>query len=372
MIRKPSHRTSSAAALAEPPEPKAATGRYPAPVWSQAAGARPFATTEPSIPDAPSATGRYPRPVWSQAATAAGLGAPDDTLRAKEAGYTDEIGDAADAETPPRSAAAELDNRSIYRIVREVTVPDSGDDLYAATAHQDAEGLCFGLALFTQASGHLGAVLRLMQTRDAAAFRAIFGDQTDALVSVTTAGTPAERLAAVGGDLLWSDAWMQRFRQAGANPAFQAAQNEQAIEGLFRPMLRYAAELGIDTDRSLAMLFDRVVTRGVGGAMRWAIQACGPLRTEEQRMSALEVIGFEDLKDFQRSTGWVRPTGVFGPDTHAALVGALRRAGETLLPSAEDYMGRLLRAAAGAARTRLARLRDSDKFEDVVYRLEPA
>src|SRR5262249_49170899 len=145
--------------------------------------------------------------------------------------------------------------------------------------------------------------------------------------------------------------------------AFQAAQNEHAIEGLFRPMLRYAVELGIDTDRAMAMMFDRVLTRGVGGGVRWVVRVAGPLRTAAQREAALETLGFDDLRDFQVSTGWLSPTGVFGPDTHCAMVGALRRAGELLLPRAADYMCRMVGAAEDAARERLERLRDSARLE---------
>jgi hypothetical protein len=209
-----------------------------------------------------------------------------------------------------------------------------------------------------------------MQRRDDATFRSVFGANADELLLVTNANRREDRLASVGGDDLRSDAWIQRFKNAGSVPVFQAAQNEQAIEGLFRPTLRICEELGINTDRSLAMVYDRVITSGIGGGLRWVIRVSGPLRTSEQRMSALSAAGFEDLKEFQRSTSWVPANGVFGPETHAALVGALRRAEASLLPTARDYMARMVEAAEGAVKKRLAQLRDSDQFEDVAYALD--
>ena len=301
----------------------------------------------------------------------------------KEADYAEEIGEAADPEREgePQAAVA-LSNEEIYRIVREVAVADSGDNLYSATSTDrdygaaSSEtpqgrrfGLCFGLVLFTQESGRLGSVLRLMRRRDPEAFDLIFGPDAEALVAVTTAATSAERLQPVNGEPLSNDAWVGRFRRAGEVPSFQAAQNEEIIEGQFRPMLKLAAGLGLVTDRGLAMVYDRVVTRGFGGGLRFVMHAAGPLRTARQRAHALRALGFENLSQFQTSAGLTPASGVFDPKTHAALVGALRRQGDVALPSADELARRLYAASSGAARRRLRRLLDSPAFTDVTYDL---
>jgi len=166
-------------------------------------------------------------------------------LALKDADYAEEIGD---AEEPARERVAPasvgtLDTQAIYRIIREVALAESADMLYSAVS-ADAEyttyqqrhfGLAFGLVLFTQESGRLGSVLRLMQRRDAQTFAEIFGAGADELIAVTNASSPQQRLAPVAGEVIWSPGWVERFRQAGAVPAFQAAQNEEAIEGQFRP-----------------------------------------------------------------------------------------------------------------------------------------
>jgi hypothetical protein len=345
-----------------------ATGQYPGPVWAVKSWS--LAEADHAVPIPPSATGKYPSPVWSGAPMLPGDRLlTDPALRRKDPGYSDETGsdadEAHDSAEPEGSTA--LDNREIYRIVREVAVVDSGDDLYSAVMAQDPFGLCFGLTLFTQASGHLGAVLSLMLARDPEQFRALFGPNATALLAVTNASA-GSRLEPVGGENLSAASWMDRFRQAGAYTPFQAAQNEQAIEGQFRPMLHLAAELGLTSDRGLAMAFDRVVTCGLGAGMRWVIAAAGPLRTEQQRQGALEDLGYASLPEFQADTPWLPQNGVFGPETHAAMAGALRRLGDRCMPSCEDLMGRLVSAAAGPAKTRLMRLRHSAKLQDVYYR----
>jgi hypothetical protein len=303
---------------------------------------------------------------------------PDPALVAlKEADYAEAIGD---AEDPPRKrlepAAEVLDTQTIYRIVREVALADSGEALYSAVAadseyetpghsayHARHFGLGYGLVLFTQESGRLGSVLRLMRQRDQNAFAEIFGPPADALLAVTTAPTPEERLAPVGGEPLWSMAWIERFRRAGELATFQAAQNEEAIEGQFRPMLRIALDLGLTSECALAMAYDRVVTRGLGAGLRWVVGAAGVLQTAGQRAAALRLLGMSDLIVFQRSTAHLPQDGQFGPATHAALVRALREQDLVPLPTPTELSARLVQAAKGSARQRLERLRDSPVLE---------
>jgi hypothetical protein len=371
----------------EGPEPPSPTGLYPGPVWDDsapAATATAFDDEEGLEP--PSPTGLYPGPVWDDNAP----GAPPTTatayaadvvttaapLNAKEPDYTEEIGDAEDLESAEEdpSRAAALGAQEMYRIIREVALADSGTDLYSAVltpplGSGPGPGLAFGLLLFTQESGRLGSVLRLMQKRDPALFSQTFGADAPALLATTSAATSAERLNPVGGKRLWEPEWVEKFKRAGALPAFQAAQNEEAIEGQFRPLLAVAMNLGATTDRTLAMVYDRVVTRGLGGGLRWVVRAAGPLRMAAQREHALEILGFDTVSDFQQSMGWLRPDGRFGPETHAALVGAVRRQGILCMPTPADLAARLVAAATGAARGRLTRLRDSVGLTDQAYQL---
>jgi hypothetical protein len=311
------------------------------------------------------------------AARAAAVDAPT-TAAAPE--YDERIDDAPDPEEDEADASdGALDNQEIYRIIREVASAHSGDLLYAAVdpelraAEQERAplGIGVGFVLFPQGSGRLGAVLRLMSGRDPVAFAEIFGPAAQELLSATNAADAAGRLRAVAGEPLSSPAWMERFRRAGQVPAFQAAQNEAAIEGQFRPMLRIAFELGCTTDRTLAMAYEYVVRHGLGGGVRSLVRAAGPLRTANQRAHALRTLGFDDVEQFQASTGWTPRDGRFGPVTHAALVGALRRQGAATVPTAIDIVGRLVAAAATpASRQRLVRLRDSAALADIVYALD--
>jgi hypothetical protein len=278
--------------------------------------------------------------------------------------WSDEIGGESIAPLEPERPARLLDNQTIYRIVRAAALSLSGDALYSAVGADDQLGLLYGFVLFPQASKHLGSLLRLMRSRAEAAFLDTFGSASDELLAVTGAATPAERLRAVQGQFLWHEPWPSRFRRAGSIPEFQAAQNEEAIANQFHPVVLHALALGLSTERALAIAYDAVATRGVGGGLRWLVDTAGPLRTEQQRAHALRVLGFPDLASFQRTVTGLRADGAFGPDTHAALVGALRRQGDVPMPTASELVATLVEAAEGEHHERLERLEESELVTD--------
>lgn len=228
-------------------------------------------STGDDAPDALPPTGQYPDDVWAQvdySAHAQGL---------------DTTAPAAPVETPPAPApvmpaapvvapGVVLDNQEMIYLVRQVAEPRSGADIYTAVNAPSApgEGVRFGLLQLRQESGELGALLTIMQRRDPSLFATVFGGSVADLLRVTTAATPAERLAPVGGKSLWEADWLERFRQAALQPTFQAAQNEFAIEEHFRPLLPGAPALGIRSDRGLAMLYELLLSLGRGEALAWA------------------------------------------------------------------------------------------------------
>jgi hypothetical protein len=287
-------------------------------------------------------------------------------VQAAALSWSDEIGASPSATLNPAPPAAVpvLDNQAIYRIIRDVAVGLSGADLYTAVAADEQLGLLYGLVLFPQVSVHLGSVLQLMRTRAEAAFFDVFGVAADELLAVTGAPISTGRLAPVAGRFLWQEPWLSAFRRSGEVAAFQAAQNEEAIEHQFRPMVRPALALGLSTERGLAIAYDAVATHGVGGGIRWLVEAAGPLRTEQQRASALRTLGLADVASFQHSVAWLPKDGVFGPETHAALVGALRDQGDAPLPSARELVAVLVEAADGEAHDRLERLEESELLGD--------
>jgi hypothetical protein len=375
-------------------EPPSATGQYPGPVWADEATASSagLALEDEAADDAPvppSATGQYPGPVWADeesngTAAAAALASPDSAPPPLGLKEDETAADATRDAAPVPSPSTELTNEGAYGIIRVVAEGHTGDQLYTAVS-PDLEfatdgnpafgrrhfGLGFGLVLFGQASGLLGRVLELTRARNAAAFAEVFGPQADELLAVTTAATEDARLASVGGDLLWAPAWIDRFRAAGALPECQAAQNETAIEAQFLPMARIAVDLGLDTDRSLAMAYDAVVARGLDAGLRWLAAVAGPIGTAAQRDGALASLGYTDLGAFQIATGLPLTNGELDPVIHAALVGAIRRRG-LLAPTAGDLECRMIRGASGPARIRLERLHRSDAFDDVARSIAPA
>jgi hypothetical protein len=246
-------------------------------------------------------------------------------------------------------------------------------------------GLSFGIIQFTQDSGVLGDLLRMMRDRDDAKFREVFGPDADELVRVTNLpGEPSRRMPdgrsarcqPIGGADLWEEPWLSRFRAAGKHPPFQAAQNELASRTFIDPMLPFAAWLGLDTDRALVTVIDRAVQLGPNGARTWIMQAVGPITTPALREQALTALGHADIRSFQRATAGLDDDGDFGPWTHAAMVAALRRLGPASPVSVMDrdqMLDAMVRVSASRRwGHRLAKLRTSADFTDTVYDLEGA
>lgn len=241
-------------------------------------------------------------------------------------------------------------------------------------------GLSFGLIQFTQDSGALGQLLTMMRDRDQARFDAIFGPQAGELLQVTNAAGPSSsevqggrsaRVQPVGGTDLWEEPWVSRFAAAGRHGPFQAAQNELAARLYVAPMLPFASWLGLNSDRALAMVVDRAVQMGVGGARRWIASAVGPIQTAAQRQQALAALGQRDLRSFQGATRGLTADGTWGPLTHAALVAGLRGLGTRSpieIPSREQMMDGLVRRSASEPwNHRVRTLRQSSEFSDTVY-----
>ena len=271
-----------------------------------------------------------------------------------------------------------------FRIVRIVAQAESGSDGYSAinadtefndpsnTTHYQKKhvGLSWGLVQFTQRHGALGKVLSACARRDPARFSAVFGPSAETLLSVVTASDEEARLAPVDGALLWEEPWLSRFRAAGAEPAFQAAQNEIAIVDYLDPQLPFCRALGLDTDRAIAMVYDRSVHRGVGGARRFVAEAVIPIRTQADRDTALSALGL-DIRGLQQ-LGGVPVDGVWGPRTAAAAVEQLRAlpSSPIAIPSRDEMLRLLVKAATGTrAEKRLTRLSTSSELSDVVYRI---
>ena len=138
----------------------------------------------------------------------------------------------------------------------------------------------------------------------------------------------------------------------------------------------FARWLGLDTDRGLAMLYDRAVNMGVGPTRQWVINALReqlPL-TSAQRQQALSALGHADLTAFQKSVSGLDPTGEFDTQTYAAMIGALRALGaRSPIPIAtpvqvEDAMVRLAKFEQRRWAPVLERLRSDSAFNDIRLR----
>ena len=251
-------------------------------------------------------------------------------------------------QAPAPPAARPLDIPAKIAIVTKLGRLFESPDGFSAAALDPRTGLRAGFAGFH--GRLLQHLLRFMRERDAATFRTLLGTDADTLPATEDS--------------------VRRLRSAGAHPPFQAAQNELAVRAFLDPMLVFAAGLGLDTERGLAMLADRAMQMGRRAALRWVGDAAGPIRTDAQRQQALGALGFPGVPEFQRAAG-VRRDGDFGPLTQAAMVGALRRLGAASpipIPTREQLMDAIVaRADAQGApwRQRPRTIRTSPEFADV-------
>ena len=242
-------------------------------------------------------------------------------------------------------------------------------------------GLSYGVIQFTQDSGTLGQLLVMMRDRDAATFTRIFGSDADRLIEVTTATGPGSsqspdgrsaRVQQVAGADLWDEPWVSRFRAAGGVEAFRAAQRELAARAYLDPMLQFAGWMGLDSERALTIAVDRAIQMGVHGARRWISEAAGPLSAPATRQQALVALGCADLRSFQASVAGLDVDGEWGPNTHAAMVGALRALGSASpvpIPTTDQMVEMLARRAASEPwHARLETLRTAD-LPSVRYKL---
>jgi hypothetical protein len=271
---------------------------------------------------------------------------------------------------PRALSVAALDIPEKVRILRVLAREESGEEGYAAVnpdgefndpshpAYQNYHvGLSWGLIQFTQRSGALGRVLRAAKRREAELtdlapqhrFETLFGSSAEELLRVTNAATPEDRVAPVGGALLWEPVWTERFRAAGAVPHFTWAQNEVAVTDYFDPQLRYARWLGLSTPAALAILVDRAIHMGEAGALEWVMRAVGPVRSDADRAAALTALGHADLRAFQAANAPDLPIdGAWSPPTHAAMTFALRNLGAASpipVDAPEQMLTRLVAAA---------------------------
>ncbi|MCB9762523.1 MAG: hypothetical protein H6739_22180 [Alphaproteobacteria bacterium] len=200
---------------------------------------------------------------------------------------SDDGGVVSSAASAPSGVA--LTPAEMGRIVRPIFLLNGGVDGYGRVRADPQKGLLWGIVGFAQGDGALRAVLAAALRRDAAwsedgsIFDGVFGDRAQDLRGWVESGPDA---ATVTGEPLSSTAWQALFTKAGnlhkpapdgqdlqtSRDPFKVAQNEIAITRYLAPNVPVAARLGLNTDRGLALFYDRVLALGVGGAEAWMQQ----------------------------------------------------------------------------------------------------
>lgn len=255
--------------------------------------------------------------------------------------------------TPLGDEVAPLDDAAQLGLVRWTAEFESGRTYDAVNPNRDGQGLSWGIVQFSQRSGSLGRLLATCREAARERFDALVGgpDIADELLTVVTAATPDGRLAPVRGNPLWSPSWGAIFQQLGAAPEVVRCQNVAAVQFFLKPNLRFARWMGFDTDRALALLYDRCVHMGNGGGTSWVASTAFPLAAAE-RAAALKALGHDSVEAFQRSRApRLTVDGRWGPRSHAALLDEARRrpSAGVKVPDLATMFGRLRDDAAARA-----------------------
>ncbi len=250
---------------------------------------------------------------------------------------------------------------------------------YYQRAH---DGLSYGIAQFNQDSGQLGTLLSTMQQRDSARFEQIFGPSASQLVQMTMAAGPnslqspsgrSVRVQALDGKDLWEEPWTTRFREAAQVTAFQSAQNQVAAALFLDPMIDLARWFGINSERGLALLYDRAISQQPDSATAFLTAALSDLTTDVLRNQALDVIktrnpAIQSVGDFQDSMPGLQRSEQWDSYTIAALHGALRALGADSPIALKDYTESMAAigqaASAQAFATQVQRILSDDQLGD--------
>ena len=127
---------------------------------------------------------------------------------------------------------------------------------------QDNAILSYGIIQWTLKSGNLYNVLTYMQRANPALFAQIFVNPTGLLEAAK-----AKSAGPVGDAYLNQEPWLSRFRAAGKQPDFIAAQWTAAAEGAeARAAAAISKMLGIASERAMVYYFDRAIHQGAHGA----------------------------------------------------------------------------------------------------------
>lgn len=129
----------------------------------------------------------------------------------------------------------------------------------------DGAGLSFGILQWTQAGGGLARVLDSLHQKMPARVEQIMGgpDSYARLI----AHLRAHSLEPLDGALLWNTPWLERWQKLGRDADLSALQWQIALNSEYISVVPVIAKiLGVHSERAYALIADRAVHQGVGGA----------------------------------------------------------------------------------------------------------
>lgn len=156
---------------------------------------------------------------------------------------------------------------TLFERVLQLTADFEGHGFTLAQGNFDGAGVTWGIIGFTLQGGELARVVREVDRRDPGAVDAAFGDLAPSWREILAAGWPqqlqwANSISLGNARVRLQPAWLQAFERFGALPVTRQVQVEIAHARYFVPALQSARELGLHTERGIAMCFDTHVQSG--------------------------------------------------------------------------------------------------------------
>lgn len=169
-----------------------------------------------------------------------------------------------------------------FRVVQNTTAHESGGKPWAVNANTErfkdppGPGVSWGILQWTQKSGHLGRVLDACRATNPVEFDRIVGGTAIAQELIRVCKQGGNPNVTVNGRLLWDPAWVKVFDALGRVTAFGEVQAWYAANGAhMKAAAQVCVLLGLESERGLALAFDRATQQGEGWVVKAAKELAG-------------------------------------------------------------------------------------------------
>jgi len=177
------------------------------------------------------------------------------------------LAESGEIDAPTWRAALNEPVPTLFERALQLTADFEGHGFGLAQGNFDGAGITWGIIGFTLAGGELPRVLDEIDHRAPGLVDQAFCELAPVWRGVLAKPDPeriawADSISIGAGKARLPPAWVQAFARLGALPVTQQVQIDTARHKYFEPALRSAQQLGLSTERGIALCFDTHVQSG--------------------------------------------------------------------------------------------------------------